>query len=327
MISVENLRKRYDGTVAVDDISFEVQTGEVLGFLGPNGAGKTTTMKIMTCYMPPTSGDVIINGRSVLEDSMEIRKSLGYLPEDSPLYTFLPVLEYLQFVAEMRGLQPPIRGKRIREMIEVCGLGDVLSRDIRELSRGYRQRVGLAQALVHDPDLIILDEPTSGLDPNQIAEIRTLIREFGKEKTLILSTHILPEVTATCDRVIIINRGGIVADGSPEELVGRMQGSQRLQIGFAAGSFDVSTAVPVIEALPGVSSVESTGVEGGVALLSLETGKESDLRLDLYRLAAGNEWPLVELHLEQGTLEDIFRELTVGDESVRRTGPASEREG
>lgn len=323
MISVENLKKRYDGTVAVDDISFEVQTGEVLGFLGPNGAGKTTTMKILTCYMPPTSGDVIINGRSVLEESMEIRRNLGYLPEDSPLYTFLPVLEYLQFVAEMRGLQPPVRGKRIREMIEVCGLGDVLAKDIRELSRGYRQRVGLAQALVHDPNLIILDEPTSGLDPNQIAEIRKMIREFGKEKTLILSTHILPEVTATCDRVIIINRGRIVADGSPDELAGRLHGSQRLQVGFAADSFDSSVVVPAIEALPGVSSVEHTGVEGGVSLLSLETEKESDIRLDLYRLSAGNDWPLVELHLEQGTLEDIFRELTVGDESVHATGPAS----
>ncbi len=323
MISVENLRKRYNGTVAVDDISFEVQTGEVLGFLGPNGAGKTTTMKIMTCYMPPTSGDVIINGRSVLEESMEIRQSLGYLPEDSPLYNFLPVAEYLQFVAEMRGLKPPVRGQRIREMIEVCGLGDVLSKDIRELSRGYRQRVGLAQALIHDPDLIILDEPTSGLDPNQIAEIRKLIREFGKEKTLILSTHILPEVTATCDRVIIINRGQIVADGSPDELAGRMHGSQRLQVGFAADSFDVSVTLPEIEALPGVSKVKSTGVEGGVSLLSLETGTEHDIRLELYRLAAAHEWPLVELHLEQGTLEDIFRELTVGDESVRSTGPAS----
>jgi len=323
VISVENLRKRYDGTVAVDDISFEVQTGEVLGFLGPNGAGKTTTMKIMTCYMPPTSGDVIINGRSVLEESMGIRQSLGYLPEDSPLYTFLPVSEYLQFVAEMRGLQPPLRGKRIGQMIEVCGLGDVLSKDIRELSRGYRQRVGLAQALIHDPDLIILDEPTSGLDPNQIAEIRTLIREFGKEKTLILSTHILPEVTATCDRVIIINRGQIVADGSPDELAGRLHGSQRLQVGFAADGFDISVTLPEIESLPGVSKVSSTGVEGGVSLLSLETGTEHDIRLELYRLAAQREWPLVELHLEQGTLEDIFRELTVGDESVRATGPAS----
>jgi len=323
VIRVENLRKRYDGTVAVDDISFEVQTGEVLGFLGPNGAGKTTTMKIMTCYMPPTAGDVIIDGRSVLEDSMEIRRSLGYLPEDSPLYTFLPVDEYLQFVAEMRGLQAPDRGRRIREMIEVCGLGDVLGKDIRELSRGYRQRVGLAQALMHDPDLIILDEPTSGLDPNQIAEIRKLIREFGKEKTLILSTHILPEVTATCDRVIIINRGRIVADGSPDELAGRMAGSQRLQVGFAADSFDVTTTIPEIEALPGVAKVESVGVEGGVSLLSLETGTEDDLRVDLYRLAAAREWPLAELHLEQGTLEDIFRELTVGDESVHAAGTAS----
>ena len=323
MISVENLKKRYNGTVAVDDISFEVQRGEVLGFLGPNGAGKTTTMKIMTCYMPPTAGDVIINDRSVLEESMEIRRNLGYLPEDSPLYTFLPVHEYLEFVAEMRGLQAPVKGQRIREMIEVCGLGEVLTKDIRELSRGYRQRVGLAQALIHDPDLIILDEPTSGLDPNQIAEIRNLIREFGREKTLILSTHILPEVTATCNRVIIINRGRIVADGSPEELAGRLRGSQRLQIGFATEGFEESAALPEIEALPGVSKVEPAGSESGVSLYAVEIEKDRDLRLDLYRLAASREWPLAELHLEQGTLEDIFRELTVGEESVRPTGPAS----
>jgi len=207
VIRVQNLTKRYDGTVAVDDISFEVERGEVVGFLGPNGAGKTTTMKIITCYMPPTSGDVTIDDRSVLSDSLPIRRSLGYLPEDSPLYTFMPVLEYLEFVAEMRGLKPGPKGRRIKEMIEVCGLGEVLGKDVSALSRGYRQRVGLAQALIHDPDLIILDEPTSGLDPNQIAEIRSMIREFGQEKTLILSTHILPEVTATCDRVIIINRG------------------------------------------------------------------------------------------------------------------------
>lgn len=324
MISVEGLTKRYDGTLAVDDISFEVRQGEILGFLGPNGAGKTTTMKILTCYMPPTSGDVFIGGRSVLQQSLHIRRSLGYLPEDTPLYNFMPVLEYLEFVSEMRGIDPGIRGKRIGEMIEICGLGDVLGKDIGELSRGYRQRVGLAQALVHDPDLIILDEPTSGLDPNQIAEIRSMIREFGQQKTLILSTHILPEVQATCDRVIIINRGKLVADGSPDELAGRLRGSQKVKIGFADEGFDTGEAVATIRTVPGITSVESSGVEGGIQMLTLEAEKESDPRLDLFQMASEKGWPLTELHMERSSLEDIFRELTVG---VERAEQASQMIG
>ncbi len=314
MIRVQNLTKRYNGTVAVDDISFEVERGEVVGFLGPNGAGKTTTMKIITCYMPPTSGDVSIDDRSVLTDSLSIRRNLGYLPEDSPLYTFMPVLEYLEFVAEMRGLAPGFKEKRIREMIDICGLGEVLGKDVRELSRGYRQRVGLAQALIHDPNLIILDEPTSGLDPNQIVEIRSLIREFGQEKTLILSTHILPEVTATCDRVIIINRGRIVADGAPGEVGGALRGRQRVRLGFAPEGFDPAGAAEALGAVVGVTSVETTGREGGLESFVLETAKNADPRLDLYRLAAERGWPLAELHLEKSTLEDIFRQLTIGED-------------
>ena len=316
MISVDRLTKRYDGTLAVDDISFEVQQGEILGFLGPNGAGKTTTMKILTCYMPPTSGDVVIGDRSVLQHSLEIRQGLGYLPEDTPLYNFMPVLEYLHFVAEMRGMEPAVRGKRIGEMIEVCGLSDVLSKDIRELSRGYRQRVGLAQALVHDPDLIILDEPTSGLDPNQIAEIRSLIQQFGRQKTLILSTHILSEVQATCDRVIIINRGRLVADGKPDELAGRLRGSQRVRIGFAGRELDTAEVAAALRAVPGVTGVKPSAAEGGLQLFVLEAGKEADPRLELFRLAAEKQWPLAELHMERSSLEDIFRELTVGDEQT-----------
>lgn len=327
MISVERLTKRYDGTVAVDDISFEVQRGEVLGFLGPNGAGKTTTMKVLTCYMPPTAGDVLIDDRSVLKKSLEIRRNLGYLPEDTPLYNFLPVLEYLEFVSDMRGLQPPDRGRRIKEMIEICGLGDVLGKDIQELSRGYRQRVGLAQALIHDPDLIILDEPTSGLDPNQIAEIRAMIREFGKEKTLILSTHILPEVQATCSRVIIINRGRLVADGKTDELAGRLRGSNRVRLGFKTEGFDADTAAGAIGEVPGVSKVEKAGREGELALFNLDTEKESDPRIDLFRLSAERGWPLIELHLEKSTLEDVFRELTVGDELVDTSDRSAQKEG
>ena len=316
MISVEKLTKRYDGTLAVDDISFEVKQGEILGFLGPNGAGKTTTMKIITCYMPPTSGDIVIGGRSVLHNSLQIRQSLGYLPEDTPLYNFMPVLEYLQFVAEMRGLSFDLKRKRINDMIEVCGLGDVLQKDISELSRGYRQRVGLAQALVHDPDLVILDEPTSGLDPNQIAEIRSLIQEFGHQKTLILSTHILTEVQATCDRVIIINRGRLVADGRPDELAGRLKGAQRVRIGFAADGFNADDAISALNSVAGVSKVESGGVEEGLQLFVLEAEKDTDPRLELFRMASEKGMPLAELHLEKSSLEDIFRELTVGAEDA-----------
>ncbi len=316
MISVERMTKRYDGTLAVDDISFEVKQGEILGFLGPNGAGKTTTMKILTCYMPPTSGDIVIGGRSVLHHSLQIRQRLGYLPEDTPLYNFMPVMEYMRFVAEMRGLSPDLGRKRINEMIEVCGLGDVLQKDIGELSRGYRQRVGLAQALVHDPDLVILDEPTSGLDPNQIAEIRSLIQEFGHQKTLILSTHILTEVQATCDRVIIINRGRLVADGRPDELAGRLQGAQRVRVGFAADGFNADEAISALNAVTGVSKVESEGVEGGLHLFALEAEKDADPRLELFRMASEKGMPLAELHMEKSSLEDIFRELTVGAENV-----------
>ncbi len=321
MISVERLTKRYDGTVAVDDISFQVEQGEILGFLGPNGAGKTTTMKIITCYMPPTAGDVVIDGQSVMENSLDIRRRLGYLPEHTPLYDFMPVLDYLQFVAEMRNIEESAVRGRIRNMVEVCGLGDVLGRDIGELSKGYRQRVGLAQALIHDPDLVIMDEPTSGLDPNQIAEIRSLIRQIGQEKTLILSTHILPEVTATCNRVIIIDRGKIVADGKPDELAGSLQGHERITVGFD-GDVDGPEAAGELEKVDGVLSVKTDLEEGGLALFALEVQKNSDPRLEIFRLAAEKNWPLAELHMESGSLEDIFRELTIGGESASDAGGA-----
>ena len=321
MISVERLTKRYDGTVAVDDISFQVEQGEILGFLGPNGAGKTTTMKIITCYMPPTAGDVVIDGQSVMEHSLDIRRRLGYLPEHTPLYDFMPVLDYLRFVAEMRNIEESAVTGRIREMIDVCGLGDVLGRDIGELSKGYRQRVGLAQALIHDPDLVILDEPTSGLDPNQIAEIRSLIRQIGKEKTLILSTHILPEVTATCNRVIIIDRGKIVADGKPDELAGSLHGHERITVGFA-GEVSRSEVADQIEKIAGVLSAKPVQEEGDVSLFALDVEKNSDPRLEIFRLAAEKDWPLAELHMESESLEDVFRELTIGSEPVADSGGA-----
>ncbi|MFO7768349.1 MAG: ATP-binding cassette domain-containing protein, partial [bacterium] len=215
------------------------------------------------------------------------------------------------------------RRRRIDEMVQVCGLGEVMSKDVRELSKGYRQRLGLAQALMHDPDLVILDEPTAGLDPNQIVEIRSLIREIGREKTLILSTHILPEVTATCDRVIIIHRGSLVADGSPDELTGSLRGKQALRVGFSREGLDRDAASAAISSVPGVSRVSGAGEEAGVALFSVESEKGSDPRVEIFRMAAEKGWPLAELHMESGSLEEIFRQLTVGSEAPAAGGGAS----
>src|SRR5436190_16948604 len=226
MIEVEGLTKNYGAFRAVDKVSFSVKRGEVLGFLGPNGAGKSTTMKILTCYLSPTAGRAVVAGHDVFSESLEVRKRIGYLPEDTPIYRDMTVLEFLQFAADMRGMERSKSQGRIREIGQRCGLTDVAGKLVGELSKGFRQRVGLAQAMLHDPDIVILDEPTSGLDPNQIVEIRSLIKEIGKEKTVILSTHILPEVQATCSRVIIISGGKLVADGTPDELQARERGNR-----------------------------------------------------------------------------------------------------
>ena len=244
-ISVKNLTKKFGEQMAVDDISFEVKTGEILGFLGPNGAGKTTTMKIITCYMPPTAGIVEIDGFDIFHHSMEVRKKIGYLPEMNPLYHDMNVLDYLEYSAQLHGLRGPAAHQRIREMVHVCGLESVRHKDIGEMSKGFRQRVGLAQAMIHEPDVLILDEPTSGLDPNQIVEIRNLIKHLGRAKTVILSTHILTEVQATCDRVLIINDGRIVADGSPELLQQEFHGDECVPLELRTGAVD-----PVQEITP-----------------------------------------------------------------------------
>jgi len=229
-IVVNNLTKKFGSQRAVDNISFEVKTGEILGFLGPNGAGKTTTMKILTCYMAPSDGDAKINDLSILEYQDEIKKKIGYLPENNPLYHDMPVLDYLKFVADLQGVPKERIQNRITQMVHVCGLNVEKHKKIGELSKGFRQRVGLAQAMIHDPEILILDEPTTGLDPNQIVEIRKLIKEIGKHKTVILSTHILPEVEATCDRILIINKGKIVADGTSDMLRKRARGEEMVRI-------------------------------------------------------------------------------------------------
>src|SRR5689334_17175188 len=235
-IKIENLSKRYGPQRAVDNISFEVKTGEILGFLGPNGAGKTTTMKMITGYLSVGEGDIQIGGKSLKETGDEIKRHIGYLQENNPLYLDMPVIEYLRFCAALQGVENSRIEERIRTMVSRCGLNAEKHKKIGELSKGYRQRVGLAQAMIHDPEILVLDEPTTGLDPNQIVEIRKLIREIGKEKTVILSTHILPEVEATCDRILIINKGRIVADGTSDTLRKQASGSELLKVRIEDGS-------------------------------------------------------------------------------------------
>ena len=306
-IQVENLTKKYGTQRAVDNISFEVQTGEILGFLGPNGAGKTTTMKILTCFMAPSDGDVKVGEHSIHDEQNLIKKKIGYLPESNPLYYDMPVLEYLEFVAELQGVPKEKIQNRIIEMVKVCGLNDEKHKLIGELSKGYKQRVGLAQAMIHDPEILILDEPTTGLDPNQIVEIRKLIRELGREKTVILSTHILPEVEATCDRILIINKGKIVADGTPESLRKHAQGQEILRVQIQdAPSRDV-----LINLLLSLDTVEMVdGVEGSENTFIINSVKEQSSRRDIFNLCIKNNWVLTELTPIETKLEDIFRELT-----------------
>jgi ABC-2 type transport system ATP-binding protein len=289
MISVSNLTKRFGPTIAVNNISFEVNRGEVLGFLGPNGAGKTTTMRILTCYMMPDTGTATVAGYDVLEDSLEVRKRVGYLPENAPLYLDMDVASYLAFVAEVRGIQPEERGRRIRNMVGVCGLESVIGRVIGELSRGFKQRVGLAQTLIHDPEILILDEPTSGLDPSQIIEIRELIREIGQERTVILCTHILPEVEVTCSRVVIINEGEIAASGTPEELHSVAGGEDSLHVSVKAAD---------------------APVERGYVRYLLKAGDGIDVGEEIFKVGVENGWTINEIRRETLSLEDIFLRLT-----------------
>lgn len=309
MIEVRALTKTYGNEKAVDDISFEVRPGEVLGFLGPNGAGKTTTMKVITCYLPPTSGTVYVDGNDVRDDTLEIRKLIGYLPEHTPLYHDMVTYDYLMFVAAMREVPHELRAPRLKEMVDVCGIGDVLGKKIEALSKGYRQRVGLAQALIHDPPILILDEPTTGLDPNQIVEIRELIKEIGRRKTVILSTHILPEVQASCDRVLIIHRGRLVADGTPRDLQESFSGGQRIRFGVLDVNREGRPVRASLEAW-GRARVVGDTVEDGSAVYTLASDEADDLRPDLFRLAVDHGWTLTELHREQVNLEDVFRQLT-----------------
>lgn len=306
-IRIEKLTKAYGTHKAVDNISFEVKTGEILGFLGPNGAGKTTTMKIITNYLNSDSGDVWIGGKSVREHADEIKKHIGYLPESNPLYHDMPVIDYLAFCADLQGVAKPEIPARIREMVKVCGLNKEKHKNIGELSKGFRQRVGIAQAMIHNPSILILDEPTTGLDPNQIVEIRKLIRELGREKTVILSTHILPEVEATCDRIMIINNGKIVADGTSESLRKQAQGQETLLVKIEDG--DVNTIFKALKELSTVAMVDFS--DRSLSRFEIQSRPGCTSRREVFNLCVNSNWVLTEMAVSEAKLEDVFRELTV----------------
>ena len=302
-ISVQHLTKTYGQERAVDTISFDVRPGEIVGFLGPNGAGKTTTMKVITGYLNPTEGTVLVDGMDVREDTLAIRHRIGYLPESTPLYREMVTYDYLEFIAAMRGIPKDQRGKRIRQMTMACGLHDVLGKKIDALSKGYRQRVGLAQAMIHDPPILILDEPTSGLDPNQIVEIRELIRNIGREKTVVLSTHILPEVQASCDRVLIIHKGEIVADGTPQQLQQSFEGAQQVLFRVRGNGDGVAEKMSAADI-----RVQEQRTEDNETHFVLSAKR--DIRDELFQMTVENSWALRELYRQQGSLEDVFRQLT-----------------
>jgi ABC-2 type transport system ATP-binding protein len=306
-VSVENLTKRYGFQKAVDNISFKVNTGEIVGFLGPNGAGKTTTMKIITCFMGPNEGDVKVGGVSVQANPEKVKRHIGYLPETNPLYKEMPVIDYLQFAAEIQNVPKARIRERIFEMVSVCGLKGEKYKKIGELSKGFQQRVGLAQALIHDPDVLILDEPTSGLDPNQIVEIRELIKRIGREKTVILSSHILAEVEATCDRILIINNGKLVADSTATNLRKQAQDKEIVKVTIEDGdrneifrSLQSLDTVELVDLLPNYT--QAFEVQSKAALNS---------RRAIFRLCVEKGWALTEMTPVERKLEEVFRDLTI----------------
>jgi ABC-2 type transport system ATP-binding protein len=299
-VEVVNLTKIFNQQKAVNDITFSVRKGEILGFLGPNGAGKSTTMKMATTYLPPTSGSVFINGIDVLKDPLSVRKIIGYLPEHNPLYLDMYIKEYLEFVASLHGIKGKSLKSKIQDIIAMTGLELEKRKKIGQLSKGYRQRVGLAQAMIHDPEVLILDEPTSGLDPNQIIEIRELIKDFSKQKTVIFSTHIMQEVQAMCDRVVIIDRGKIVADDKVENLKGKPSNQQVVTV-----EFEVAPDIDIFKNIKGIRNLEP---EGNKVKIFVEP--DMDIRSDIFKLATEKDLSLIGLHKEDASLENIFQQLT-----------------
>lgn len=305
-IQVENLTKTYGLQKAVDNISFEINTGEIVGFLGPNAAGKTTTMRMITCYMAPTSGTIRLDGYTTAKNPEEIKRKIGYLPENNPLYLDMAIIDYLRFAAAIQGVERSSIPDRIKRMVDICNLSPEIHKKIGALSKGFRQRVGLAQAMIHDPEVLILDEPTSGLDPNQIVEIRNLIKELGKEKTVVLSSHILSEVEATCDRILIINRGRIVADGSAATLRQQAQGKEALTV-----QIETPAKANAAKALLDLASIESVQpIEDKKDFYSVLSKPDMSSRKAIFEMCVKNKWYLTEMTGVETRLEDVFRELT-----------------
>lgn len=309
MIHIENLTKYYDKFCAVDHIDLTIERGEIVGLLGPNGAGKTTTLRMLTGYFQPTQGDIRVKTHSIRENPLAVKRLIGYLPESAPLYKGMLVYDYLRHIARIRGLSGDTLAKRLQELADMCSLHDIMHKTIETLSKGLKQRVGLAHAMMSDPEILVLDEPTSGLDPNQIVEIREIIKKIGLQKTVILSTHILSEAEATCDRIVIVNRGRVVADGSPQALA-RADGRQ-CQVQIALKAADAQQVHERLGAVAGVESVEPLSSNNDeVVRVAVTCPGGVDNRAALYAAIKASDWVLIEFHQETKTLETIFRELT-----------------
>ena len=321
MIEVDRLTKRYGPIPAIQDVSFQVAKGQIVGFLGPNGAGKTTTMRILSCFMPATSGTARVAGYDVFEQSLEVRRRIGYLPENVPLYGDMTVGAYLDFVAHVKGVGRNERRRRVGDALERCQIPDVRDRLIARLSKGYRQRVGLAQALIADPEVLILDEPTIGLDPKQIVGIRELIKSLAGAHTVILSTHILPEVSMVCEAVVIINRGRIVASGPLDRLMQELSPTVRIQVQIEG---PVELVGKSLRTLPGVERVETRGTVDGVVTYALDANRARDVRRDVAQLAAQQRWPLLELRALDLSLEDVFIRIVAGEQHDPATADADD---
>ncbi|MCH2536215.1 MAG: ABC transporter ATP-binding protein [Dehalococcoidia bacterium] len=310
MIHATGLTHYYGPYAAIEDVNFGVERGEVLGFLGPNGAGKTTTMRILTGYMPPTRGKVTLDDFDIVEQSLEVRRKVGYLPETVPLYTDMPVNGYLKYMGTLRQMPPKDIKRRISEVIDVCRLGDYRSTLIGKLSKGFRQRVGIAQAILHEPEVLVLDEPTIGIDPIQVVETRRLIQELGREQTVVLSTHILPEVSMICDRVLIISEGKIVAEDTPDNLAERLKGSEQMEVEIGG---PVSQVLPALRALNGVASASHRSIQGK-EIYTIQANEGEDLRDDISRTVIGAGWSLLSMNTMGMSLEEIFLKLTTHEE-------------
>ncbi|MGD2270826.1 MAG: ATP-binding cassette domain-containing protein [Desulfobacterales bacterium] len=308
MIHVENLTKYYRDLCAVDQINFDVRKGEILGLLGPNGAGKTTTLRMLTGFLQPTDGNIRVKEYTIEEQPIPIKRIMGYLPESAPLYHEMLVYDYLDYIADIREIDRNRKLPRIRQLAELCGLNTVMHQPVSELSKGFKQRVGLAHAMMNDPEILVFDEPTSGLDPNQIVEIREIIKRIGKEKTIILSTHILSEAEATCDRIVIINRGKIVADGSTESL--KQSVSAKTLVSISLRNTDFQAVKENLSTIDGVAEVVKIAESDATLQVRLSIEAEKDLREKIYRKIKATDWILLEFHQEAQTLEAIFRQLT-----------------